>query len=100
MSKKSTNSRLGNSLHAHAHTLHSRFHSVMRSILKYVIRMSSVLLSNRKRGSSLCQNCGQSNGNRALECKSCGYTVIPMAKKAKSPVYAKVTGSPYISSEN
>ena len=33
-----------------------------------------------KRGSSLCQGCGNSNGNRAFQCKICG---CPLLKKAK-----------------
>ena len=44
-------------------------------------KMSSVVVMNRKRGSSLCPNCGQSNGNRAVECKACGCSVS--TKKAK-----------------
>ena len=33
-----------------------------------------------KRGSSLCQTCGYSNGNRAFKCKEGG---CPLPKKAK-----------------
>ena len=33
-----------------------------------------------KRGSSLCQQCGHSNGNRSLVCKKCG---CPLPKRVK-----------------
>lgn len=33
-----------------------------------------------KRGSTLCQSCGHSNGNRAFQCKICSF---PLPKKAK-----------------
>ena len=42
-----------------------------------------------KRGSSLCQTCGYSNGNRAFKCKECGCS---LPKKAKS--MAKCTADP------
>ena len=37
-------------------------------------------VTQTKRGSSLCQTCGCSNGNRALRCKECGCS---LPKKAK-----------------
>lgn len=40
-----------------------------------------------KRGSSLCQMCGYSNGNRAFKCKECGYS---LPKKAKPMVECKL----------
>ena len=39
-----------------------------------------------KRGSSLCEGCGTSNGNRALVCKGCGKPGLgTKAKRAKRP---------------
>ena len=38
-----------------------------------------------KRGSSLCEGCGTSNGNRALVCKGCGKPLSTKTKRAKRP---------------
>lgn len=38
-----------------------------------------------KRGSSLCANCGCSNGNRAEQCKECKMSLSKKAKKSLPP---------------
>ena len=42
-----------------------------------------VAMATVKRGSSLCEGCGTSNGNRALVCKGCGKLLSTKTKRAK-----------------
>ena len=42
-----------------------------------------VAMATVKRGSSLCEGCGTSNGNRALVCKGCGKLLSTKTKHAK-----------------
>ena len=52
--------------------------------------MVEMAVSLIKRGSSLCQHCGQSNGNKSLKCKTCGY---PLPKRAKTSTPHKLSAT-------
>ena len=41
-----------------------------------------------KRGSSLCEGCGVSNGNRAVTCKGCNEVLTTKTKRPKSDLVA------------
>lgn len=44
-----------------------------------------VAMATVKRGSSLCEGCGTSNGNRALVCKGCGKLILSTKTKRAKP---------------
>ena len=61
-----------------AHALNKAGHALVSIVAWYMVEMAVCLI---KRGSALCQHCGQSNGNRSLKCKACG---CPLPKRTKA----------------
>ena len=43
-----------------------------------------IVMAAMKRGSSLCEGCGVSNGNRAVTCKGCSKLLTTKSKRPKS----------------
>ena len=53
-----------------------------------------IVMAAMKRGSSLCEGCGVSNGNRAVTCKGCSKLLITKSKRPESdPIAHKGKGT-------